>query len=61
LQGAHTKFPTDLAILMALLSISRDRGDVVSALRYAEELWQLHPGDVQLALLIRELKQQPPQ
>jgi len=61
LQRAHTKFPMDVPVLTALLSISRDRGDLVSALRYAEELWQLHPGDVQLALLIRDLKQQQPQ
>jgi Tfp pilus assembly protein PilF len=60
LRRAHSRFPGSLDVLSALLSLSRDDGDVVSALQYAKELWRLHPGDVQLALLIRDLEQQQP-
>lgn len=58
LERAHTRFSSNVEVLSALLSISRDRGDLASALRYAEELWRLHPGDMQLAILIRDLKRQ---
>jgi predicted CXXCH cytochrome family protein len=60
LRRAHTNFPASMDLLSALLSLSRDDGDVVSALQYARELWRLHPGDVQLALLIRDLERQQP-
>jgi Flp pilus assembly protein TadD len=60
LQKARTDFPGNVDVLSALISISRNRGDPVAALRYANELWRLHPGDVQLALLIRQLEGQQP-
>jgi predicted CXXCH cytochrome family protein len=44
--------------LMALVTFSRDGGDVGAALEYAERLARISPRDAGLAALIRELQQQ---
>jgi predicted CXXCH cytochrome family protein len=58
LRRAHEAAPLDRDVLLGLVSLSRDQGDVAAALRYATELARLYPNDVQLALLIRELERQ---
>ena len=58
LRRAHAAAPLDRDVLLGLVSLSRDQGDVAAALRYANELARLYPNDVQLALLIRELERQ---
>jgi predicted CXXCH cytochrome family protein len=58
LRRAHEAAPLDRDVLLGLVSLSRDQGDVAAALRYATELARLYPNDVPLALLIRELERQ---
>jgi Flp pilus assembly protein TadD len=60
LQRAQQRFPANEEILSALVSISRDRGDMPAALKYAVGLLRLHPNDVRLAMLVRDLEQHQP-
>ena len=55
LKKTLARHPTDRDTLMALMSFSRDAGDVASALAYATRLEQLAP-EPQLARLIEELR-----
>jgi Flp pilus assembly protein TadD len=48
LDEAHRQHPTDRDVLMALVSIARDAGDLATALRHARELMTLDPGDARL-------------
>ncbi len=48
--------PTDRELLFALATISRDRGDRQTALRYAERLSTHYPDDPQASALRRELE-----
>ncbi|HKW53459.1 MAG TPA: cytochrome c3 family protein [Stellaceae bacterium] len=57
LAESHTRHPADRDILAALVSLNRDAGDHGAALRYAEELARLVPGDEALSHLIDELRQ----
>jgi predicted CXXCH cytochrome family protein len=52
------KHPGNRDILLALLSFSRNAGDVVAALAYAEQLAAVAPDDQSLAGLIQELRRQ---
>jgi tetratricopeptide (TPR) repeat protein len=45
LDAAHRRFPTDRELLVALMTMSRDRGDRAGASRYALRLAELVPGD----------------
>jgi tetratricopeptide (TPR) repeat protein len=45
LDSAHRRFPTDREILVALVTMSRDRGDRAGASRYARRLAELVSGD----------------
>ena len=45
-------------LLVALVSIARDRGDIATALRYARELSGQHPTDTQLRALVLGLERQ---
>ena len=60
LQRAQQRFPANEEILSALVSFSRDRGDMPAALKYAVGLLRLHPNDVRLAMLVRDLEQHQP-
>ena len=48
--------PADREALFALATISRDRGDGQTALRYAEQLSTHYPDDPQVSALRRELE-----
>ena len=56
LEQAHRQHPTDKDVLMALVSIARDRADFAAALRHAHELELLDPENAQLRSLISELE-----
>jgi predicted Zn-dependent protease len=58
LKGALTKHPGNRDILVALMTFSRDAGQLVSALAYAEELAKTNPGDRGLADLIQTMKRE---
>jgi hypothetical protein len=46
---------------MALVSIARDRGDFVMALRHAREMATLDPADTRLRSLVSDLERRQPQ
>ena len=52
--------PGDRATLSALISFSRDAGEFGTALRYAERLASIMPGDPSLIALIENLRRQVP-
>jgi len=56
LEEAHQQHPADRSVLMALVSITRDKGDFAAALRHARELLTLDPGNAQLQALVAELE-----
>ena len=56
LERTHRQHPTDRDVLVALVSIARDRGDIATALRYARELAGLHPTDMQLRATVLDLE-----
>jgi Flp pilus assembly protein TadD len=56
LEEAHRKHPADRNILMALVSIARDKGDFAAALSHARELLTLDPGNAQLQAVVSELE-----
>lgn len=45
LEEAHGRHPADRDVLTALATYLRERGDAKAALRYAEQLATLTPGD----------------
>lgn len=53
LEQAHARHPGDVDILLALASASLQRGDRVSASRYAQDLARLAPGDPQVQQLLQ--------
>lgn len=56
LEDDHTRHPADRQTLMALVTLNRGAGDSVAALRYAETLARLAPGDPGVARLVEELR-----
>lgn len=60
LKGNLARHPADRDTLSALIGLSRDAGDVGSALLYAEALARIGPPDPGLAGLIEELRRQVP-
>jgi len=56
LKQAVARHPDDRDILLALVTFSRDAGDVGSALDYAEQLSRIAPNDTGLARLIEDLR-----
>jgi Tfp pilus assembly protein PilF len=56
LERTHQRHPTDPDVLVALVSIARNRGDIATALRYARELAGLHPADMQLRAMVLDLE-----
>jgi Flp pilus assembly protein TadD len=55
LEQAHQRFPGDRAILQALATMARDRGDRAKAVAYAERLAAVAPDDGQAQALLKEL------
>jgi predicted CXXCH cytochrome family protein len=60
LERAHTQHPTDRDILVALIDLQRQRGDLAAALQYADALVRLAPGDAGAAALREELRRGQP-
>ncbi len=58
LQKTAARHPRDRDTLMARIGISRDTGDIASAIRYAEETAAVFPEDEALAALIQALRRQ---
>ncbi len=58
LAGALARDPDNRDILTALVQFSREVGDNPSALKYAERLMALLPGNVDLARFVEELKRE---
>jgi predicted CXXCH cytochrome family protein len=56
LKGSLVRHPDDRDTLLALVTFSRDSGDVVSALQYAERLARAAPNDRDLASLVKDLQ-----
>ncbi len=56
LEQAHRRFPGDRAILQALATMARDRGDRAKALAYAGQLARLAPDDPDGQTLLRSLR-----
>jgi predicted Zn-dependent protease len=56
LEENHARHPADRDTLAALVSLNRDGGDHAAALRYAEALAQLTPGDPGVTRLLEELR-----
>jgi tetratricopeptide (TPR) repeat protein len=55
LAKAHRQFPADIEILQALATMERDRGRLVPARRYAQQLVDLVPEDPQAQAFLRAL------
>jgi len=58
LKASATRHPNDRDTLVALVSYSRNAGDFVSALEYAERLARVVPDDPSLSALIDNLRRQ---
>ena len=56
LRQASRRHPAHRDLLIALTTISRDAGDIASALAYARALVQLMPEDTSAQALVRELQ-----
>ena len=52
------RHPVDRDTLLALISFSRDAGDVFTALHYAEQLLKIDPTNREVATLIEALQHQ---
>jgi tetratricopeptide (TPR) repeat protein len=57
LKNAHERSPANRDVLMALITFNRDKGDIGSAVLYADKLVQLSPRDPQVIALRTSLKQ----
>ena len=56
LERAHRQHPADRDVLVALITIARDKGDAAMALRYAHELAALFPTDMQVRAMVLDLE-----
>jgi Tfp pilus assembly protein PilF len=61
LERAHRQHPTDGDVLAALTTITRDKGDFTTALRYARELAALYPTDMQVRAMVMDLEKRQAQ
>jgi Flp pilus assembly protein TadD len=59
LAEAHRRHPANNDVLMALVSIARDKSDLAVALRHARELLTLDPADTRLRSLVSDLEKRP--
>ncbi|MGH8618181.1 MAG: tetratricopeptide repeat protein [Burkholderiales bacterium] len=56
LEKAHGRFPAERDVLEALAAFERDRGNRAAALRWAQQLAALAPGDPQTRQLVQSLQ-----
>ena len=61
LERTHQQHPTDRDVLVALVSIAQDRGDLATALRYARELAGQYPADMQVRAMVMDLEKRQAQ
>ena len=57
LLSAHKRHPTDRNVLVTLITLERDGGDLTAALVHAQELAALEPGNAQISALVDDLRQ----
>ncbi|HWJ19684.1 MAG TPA: tetratricopeptide repeat protein, partial [Geobacterales bacterium] len=55
LQQAHQRRPADRQVLMGLISFERDKGNLPSAITYAQQLVQLVPDDPNAKAILAQL------
>jgi predicted CXXCH cytochrome family protein len=60
LERTHQKHPADRDVLVALVSLAQQRGDLRQALVHARELAALYPADEQISHLVQQLEQRAP-
>jgi len=58
LKDSLARHPDDRETLLALISFSRDGGDIPSAIAYAQQLARLAPADPSVARLVQDLERQ---
>ncbi len=58
LQQVHQKHPADRQVLMGLISFERDKGNLPSAITYAQQLVQLAPDDPEARAMLAQLQAQ---
>ena len=58
LEAAYEKYPGSQEILFGLVSINRDTGNIKSALKYAEKMQEMTPGQTNITELVDGLRQQ---
>jgi predicted Zn-dependent protease len=58
LKSTLARFPEDLGVLYALVTIYRDQGDMTNTLTYAEQLATLRPDQEYFHQLVKELREQ---
>jgi predicted CXXCH cytochrome family protein len=56
LERTYKQHPTDRTVLMTLITLERDRGDVARALTHAQELDALEPDNQQVRALVNDLR-----
>jgi len=61
LEGAHRRSPSDRDVLLALISIERDKGDLAAALHYGHELADRYPTDMQIRMMVQDLERRQAQ
>jgi Tfp pilus assembly protein PilF len=60
LERTHQQHPTDRDVLLALVSIARNSGELATALGYVRESVALYPADEQLRRLLSDLEKDRP-
>ena len=58
LRASLVRYPDDRDSLLALISFSRESGDLVTALEYAQQLARMAPTDQSISKLVQDLQQQ---
>lgn len=56
LERASRRHPGDSDVMLALVSITRDKGDLVAALFYARQLANRYPADMRFRAIVRDLE-----
>jgi Flp pilus assembly protein TadD len=60
LERTHQQHPADRNVLIALVSIAQETGDLANALLHARELVALDPSDAQVLKLLSDLEKRQP-
>ena len=56
LERTHNQHPTDKDVLVTLITLERDRGDLAAALTHVQELAALEPSNPQIRALVDDLR-----